>query len=628
MNRVESILSDLTRNEFASAEAYVKKHVPKSPSQRDSLYRIALALSSRMNHALASVAYQNILRWNAADSDCIARLASARLQCGQNTEALYVCEAALKAGHRSHGIYAGQAAALIHLGQWQAALSPAMKAIEGLPTNPGYFELLGTALMHLNRDTEAIAAYRKALEINQYHVSAYVSLATLFYRNKMSAEASKFASMALKLAPEHLGALRVNIEFALAEEDYQTAKALLSKARARFPVDLTLKRLESYLFINEGNIDAANQRIDELIESGVVDPGVLLTKTLLSKAGRHASLTALQLESLVQLVASSGNTPIKLSAACFAISNHYQSVGEFDKDFEYLNKANEYTRIARGYTPDGQKWLADTEKKIALYSPGVIAQCVANNESHLAPIFIIGMPRSGSTLVEQVLDAHPALHGLGEVDYLKTAIEAAMARQEKTSKAKDTPGFISQCLPLVAEFYAEQLQAHHSLKGCRPVDKMLMNYQSVNFILGAFPDARIVHVSRHPLDNCMAMYRRLFQDDRMNFSTDLACIGSVYISYRKLMAHWQSVFPGRIHDVSYEQLVTDSEQQIRLLLDYCQLPWDDACASAHLSGRRVKTASVVQVRQPIYTTAVGRWQQYQRQLRPLQCQLEQAGINC
>ncbi len=244
-----------------------------------------------------------------------------------------------------------------------------------------------------------------------------------------------------------------------------------------------------------------------------------------------------------------------------------------------------------------------------------------------APIFIVGLPRSGSTLVERILSSHSQVHAAGELGHLTYAIADA-ARAASGQRSPD----LRQLYGLAAQFDFAAL-GHDYLARCGPVagvkphfiDKMPLNYLYCGLIRRALPNARIVHVARRPTAACFGMYKMLFNEG-YGFTYDLDELARYYLAYHKLMQHWQRSMPGEILELSYEQLVTAQRVETRRLLDYCGLEWEDACLEFHLNPAASTTASAHQVRQPIYTSAVSEWRHYAAHLAGLRAQLEAGGI--
>ncbi|HZC17968.1 MAG TPA: sulfotransferase, partial [Caulobacteraceae bacterium] len=246
----------------------------------------------------------------------------------------------------------------------------------------------------------------------------------------------------------------------------------------------------------------------------------------------------------------------------------------------------------------------------AIVTPGFIAAHQGQGNDHARPIFIIGMPRSGSTLIEQILSSHRAVQGMGESPVMAEALEHGGAYDPVSPK---TATWIRE----LAETYLAGMRARGWKSGVQLVDKTLESFLHVGMIALMFPRAVVLHGVRDPVDTCLACYRQLFADGNETLY-DLGQIGAEYVGYRAVMDHWSAVLPGRVIDVSHETLVADPQAQIRwLVTEACGLDWDPACLGFHRTKRAVRTASVAQVRQPIFTTSLQRWRRYAKHLGPL-----------
>jgi hypothetical protein len=245
-----------------------------------------------------------------------------------------------------------------------------------------------------------------------------------------------------------------------------------------------------------------------------------------------------------------------------------------------------------------------------IFTPEFIARHAGGGDMDVAPIFIIGFPRSGSSLVEQILASHPNVQGMGENAALGSALDERFPYGPATSSESDP-------FRRRAADYLAALESLGWKSASRPVDKTLENYLHVGAISLMFPQAVIVHCLRDPLDTCLACFRQLFASGNETLY-DLGQIGSEYARYRGLMDHWAEVLPGRVRTLSYEALVADPEPQIRgLVTEACGLPWSDLCLRHHETGRPIATASADQARRPIYRSSLDRWRRYERHLAPL-----------
>jgi tetratricopeptide (TPR) repeat protein len=248
-----------------------------------------------------------------------------------------------------------------------------------------------------------------------------------------------------------------------------------------------------------------------------------------------------------------------------------------------------------------------------LFTAELLARHAPEGHDSRAPIFILGMPRSGSTLLEQILASHGKVQGLGECGALYAAVHAKYPYQPNPPGGEDDPEHFRR----MAQDYLDRLRALGWSKTPFAIDKMLGNYMHIGMIHLMFPRATILHSVRDPLDNCLACFRKLFRSGNET-SYDLRDIGAQYVRYREMMAHWEAVLPGRIVPVSHEQLVADPDRTIRWLVqDACSLKWDENCLRFYATRRPVRTASVAQVRRPIFRSSVDRWRRYERHLGPL-----------
>ena len=297
-----------------------------------------------------------------------------------------------------------------------------------------------------------------------------------------------------------------------------------------------------------------------------------------------------------------------------------EDVGNYRRAFEHWQQGNALKRREINYDEAGYQrtcqLIADA------FDCKLFDRFSAGGDPSSAPIFVLGMPCSGSTLVEQILASHPLIHAAGELKNLDRIVKAVA---DPAGRPVPFPAWLSAIdadgLRRLAQAYLASLPTPAGGE-TRIVDKATTNFLRVGLIRLILPNARIIHTVRDPADTCVSCFTRLFAYGQP-FSYDLAELGRYYRGYRKLMDHWRSVLPSdAILDVAYEDVVEDLEQQARRLIAYCSLPWDDHCLSFHQTSRPIATASNVQVRQPLYHSSVARWRRYEAYLQPLLTELE------
>jgi hypothetical protein len=258
----------------------------------------------------------------------------------------------------------------------------------------------------------------------------------------------------------------------------------------------------------------------------------------------------------------------------------------------------------------------NTRRIIEAFTPDLFETFKGCGNPSDKPVFIVGMPRSGTTLVEQIIASHPQVHGAGELNDLWRTAEQITSFLPLGAQLPEGIGQVkSEVWEFVGNQYVKTI-SQRSWDALRITDKLPFNYTLVGIIHLMLPNARIIHCRRNPLDTCVSCFMTSFGGDR-GFTRDLHELGGTYRTYQDLMVHWHNVIPGRMLDVVYEELVEDPEVQAKKLIAHLGLEWDDSCLEFYKNKRRVSTASLAQVRQPVYKTSVGRWRHYEKHLAPL-----------
>lgn len=299
----------------------------------------------------------------------------------------------------------------------------------------------------------------------------------------------------------------------------------------------------------------------------------------------------------------------------FAFGKYYEDIENYDKGFKYYLKANQLKRSTLNYSIENLENSLTTIAKMLPVDGEWRHQTSIGNPSDV-PVFILGMPRSGTTLVEQILASHPKVFGAGELKLANTAVGGLNVNTE--GLFPEDPVQRRQLeldLTRRGDRFVEDIKAY-SPGSAHVTDKMPQNFRCLGLLHLMMPNAKIIHCKRHPVDTCLSNFRILF-GEQVDYTYSLEEIGRYYVGYSKLMDHWKKALPDRFLDVQYEDVVDDMETQARRILDHCDLEWDDACLSFHKTRRNVHTASTTQVRQPIYKGAVGRWERYGDLLAPL-----------
>ena len=482
--------------------------------------------------------------------------------------------------------------------------------------------LLGMVAASARRYGEACAAIEHALTIDEsrsdYHAQHARCLALL----KQDDEARAAAERAESLAPtdgltlDTLGVVWSRLG------DHDRAVAAFQRAVMQTPSNAEYHyNLAASLRIL-GRFDDAERELETVIR---LAPRMYRAHRALTDL-RKQTATHNHIARLEGLLAGIGDDVDGELHLRHALAKELEDLGEYARAFSHLTAGKIRKRRTLDYSIAGEEALFAAVERV--FDAARCAAPSAGYESN-EPIFVVGLPRSGTTLVERILSAHSQVESAGELQNFALALKRASAtRSNRVLDAQTIEQGVHCDLAAVGQRYVDSTRP---LTGKTPrfVDKLPLNFLYVGFIHFALPNAKIVCLRRHPLDSCLSLYRQLFAVafSYYNFTYDLGDVGRYYVLFDRLLAHWRRMLPGKVLEVSYEALVTEQEPTTRALLEFCDLPWEAQCLDFHTNAAPVATASSVQVRAPLYGTAVGRWRSYAEQLEPLIAQLRTAGIS-
>jgi len=527
-------------------------------------------------------------------------------------------EAAVKMLHHAIALDQGNASYVFTLGtvyQAQGQLPQAVACYRhAIKLKPGYSEAhnnLGVMLAAQGKPAEAVTHYECALKADPAHASAHNNLGNSLMALGRMEEAVTHYERALELDPAHanahnnLGNIRKN------QGDFAAALAHFERALALDPSHAGVLVNVANIWKERGDFAAALDHYDRAI---AIRPDYAEAHFHRSEIHNFqpgdAGLAALEALAAKQ-EAASGKSPF----AHFALAKALEDTGDYARAFEHFQKGNALRRKQVQYD---EAQMADIfERTRKNFDRATLEKLAGGGDGSTTPIFIVGMPRSGSTLLEQILASHPQVEALGEVHDL------AIAVREVLTASGDGVRYPECLLTLESEMfrrlgvaYLERLPRLAAGK-TRSVNKTLSNFFRIGLIRLILPNARIIHAMRDPMDTCLSCYSHLFNSG-LYFSYELGELGRYYRRYQELMDHWRSVLdPGAMLEVRYEELIDDVEGQSRRLIEYCGLAWDERCLQFHKTVREVKTASAVQVRKPLFRSSLQKWKRYEAQLGPL-----------
>ena len=370
-----------------------------------------------------------------------------------------------------------------------------------------------------------------------------------------------------------------------------------------------------------GQLEEAEEIINRVIEDCPENQQSVLFRADLKKQTPDSNHIA-DLEQRIERGANDWKGEMNL---CYALAKEAEDVGDYEKSFRALTRGTTVRRRHLEYDINRDVSVLEDIRRhycdAASCRPDTGFDCDQ-------PIFLVGMPRTGTTLIERILAGHSAVISAGELhDFSSELVKEIHRVSAGRPVAKEDMVAASLQVDFARLGRNYVSAARQALAGTPPrfVDKLPFNFLYCGLIHRSLPGARIIHVVRNPMDTCYAIYKTLF-GQAYPFSYDLNELATYYIAYRKLMDHWHTMMPGLILDVAYEELIADTEQQARRLIDHCGLDWEPTCLEFHKSTAASTTASAVQVRQPIYASSIEKWRHYERHLAPLKARLAAAGL--
>jgi tetratricopeptide (TPR) repeat protein len=494
------------------------------------------------------------------------------------------------------------------------------QALALAPNNPDTLDNLALAVKDLDRLDEAAELLRRALLIEPRSDKFHLHYGTVLLDQKKTGEAAAAAERALALNPDSPDTINLTGRIALEQGNLDGALACYRRA-------LSLKPDFADAYNNLGNalkeLGDLHEAEEAYLQALRLDPNVAGVYVNLADSRRFSSGDPVLADMEALAGKSDGLSRDDRMQIDFALGKAYADLGDYTRSFQHLLAGNAAKRANLDYDEQAALDLFDRIERV--FTPDLIRTKAGGGDPSAAPIFILGMPRSGTTLVEQIIASHPMVHGAGELQIFSDVVRSFCGADGNATPYPDlVPALDGHTLGQIGAHYIARLHELAARDGPDDIkrvahitDKMPSNYYFIGLIHLALPNAKIIHCMRDPIDTCISCFSKLFAAEQ-NHTYDLAELGRYYARYERLMKHWRRVLPAAAFlDVRYEDVVADLQGQARRLTDYCDLPWDERCLSFHNTARPVRTASAAQVRKPIYNSAIGRWRGYGDALTPL-----------
>jgi tetratricopeptide (TPR) repeat protein len=583
------------------------------PNNPQAINNLGIAYFDIEDYASAEQCYRRALALDPAFAEACSNLGNAL----RTTKRL---DEAVVAYNRAIALKPNYAEAYNNLGtalrdQKKAAESEPVyrKALALRPNDAATLNNLALALMELDREEEAIQVLKRSSALDPRNGRTYVYLGSALLSLDRIEEAEAATQRALSLIPDDADAYNLRGRILLDRDWPEDAVANFRAAIAKKPDMVDAHNNLGNALKELGQVDEAMaayytaKRLDP--KSTAVYINLVDAKPF--KSADDPDLLAME-ELAKDLPSMSADDRMQLH---FALSKAYGDLKRHGESFEHMLKGCALKRQKIDY-PEGETlWLFDRIRE--LMSPEMMRAKAGAGDSSDVPIFIVGMPRSGSTLVEQMLASHPKVFGAGELKDFDKVVKSVRGPDGAVIPYPEfLPSFQPEHLCQMGAQYLQRLR-EYSAHAPRITNKMPSSFFYVGLIHLVLPNARIIHTMRNPVDTCLSCFSKLFSGEQ-NFSYELGELGRYYRKYTELMAHWRRVLPpGVMLDVQYEEVVENFEAEARRIVAHCALEWDPACLAFHENKRPVKTASALQVRKPIYQTSIGRWLPYKDQLEPL-----------
>lgn len=572
LNNLGCILREMGRAE--EAVEIFKQATNIRPKTYLAHYNMALALQDLSRHEEAAIAARYAIDFKEDYGEAYSALSSALVEIGEFGQAHFAAQRAVQLNPDDAESYLNLADVLYLSSSFDDGHAALKEALKRDPDNPRAYSKLSNIYERLDEADDALWAIDKAIELAPDAPLFKSRKASILHIANEIDEALKVVDEVLESSPKLMPALLTQAEILVAINRTDEAKEILEKAKEIDPN-------HPLIYFTLSNIKKFDSEDDEDFQA------MLALQEKVQKMGTNYT-----------------------SALYYALARVYENFKQYETAFDYLNMAASEKRKTLPYNEANQPALFATMKNE--FSPEIIKNLDGCGFESDKSVFIVGMPRSGTTLTEQIISSHPDVFGAGELpDVLR---------------AKRRVGIITpETLKEAGQLYVDLSSTRDKEgKAKRITDKMPGNYLNIGLIATMLPNAKIIHCRRDPLDTCLSNYKQNFMVGQF-WSYNLEEMGHEYLRYRDLMEYWHEQFPGRILDIDYEETVDNLEEQARKLIDFVGLEWNEACLEPHKQKRAVLTASKAQVTKPVYKTSVQKWKRYEKQLQPLVDVLKESG---
>ena len=632
---------------FKQAEQHFSAIIKIDPNILEVRTALAYVYAASKQHAKASSELKLILKSNPNNPQTLFNLANSLYEQKLYADALQYYKTAIELDPNFVNAHIHYGIAYRMLKDHDAAITCLHKALDLDNENARAFHVLGMVYVDIEDYNRALHYLESACGLAPQNADFRVSFASVLEKASLDTEAGYEYHNACEVDPNYLDAFTTYGKYLLKNHRYDEALECIKHAEKLSPKNLNVTDLLGLVYSGMSNTDAAitqyrsaletePERLSSLIglsqvylELGDTTKGIEvcdeiiaidknLTKGYIQKASMGKSMPSDGLAEQLLRFTENGSSEDKTKAEThFVLGKIYDDQNNYTQAFKHYTFGNNIKNKSSHY--DIERNEANISKLMEIYSADLFKTHQNLGVDSKMPVIIIGMPRSGTTLTEQIISSHPKVIGAGEVMFWSRTPTAMPLRL-----GTDTP--YPECVREISPEQAEDIATMYEstlqkIAGVETnpehiTDKMPHNFIHLGLIALLFPNVKIIHTKRNPIDTCLSIFFQNFNAAH-DYASDLSNLGFHYKQYQRIMRHWHEVLPGRILDINYEDTIADPQYWSRKLINHIGLEWDDACLAPHKLERSVKTASHWQVRQPIYKTSVERWKNYEEFLQPL-----------
>jgi tetratricopeptide (TPR) repeat protein len=491
--------------------------------------------------------------------------------------------------------------------QWSKAIEAGYKALGFAPYSLSTWRKIGIALAENEEYYVAMGWLHKALLADPEDILVGTLYARSLHQLREFEAAEDLYRQIINEQPDKPTILHLYALLLMDMERHKEAVALIQRAYELAKQDCRIQMNLAMAYGNAGEFESARAIYREIMAKKPEISEAFLYYTDITPMADDEQMA----DTVLRYEATAGEQKQK-EEYNFALAKIYEDKREFDKSFEHLSRACSLHKQRVGYNEQAN--LQGIHLVRDIFSAEFLARFATCGNDSDRPFFVLGMPRSGTTLVEQILSSHPDVAGGGELTVMDSIVRDHAAKLDMPMvhslarlDCESVGEMANEYLTMTASLSAD---AKHL------VNKFPHNFLHIGLLLLMFPNAKIVHLKRNPMATCFSCYKKRFANGH-DYSFDLQDLGHYYLAYEELMRHWDEVLPGKVYTVEYEKLTSDFEVEARKLIAYCGLEWDDACLTFYKNKRAVRTASQAQIRKPIYSDAVSFWRNFEQQLKPL-----------